>query len=184
MSKKMNNNGGLPSESILSGIKNRILHLLARFGPGPQTLRVRLHRWRGVKIGTGVLIGSDVLIETAYPHWVSIGNGVQIGVRTTIMAHIHLLPPRTNSYEDQEYISVRIEDDVAIGTGVIICPNVTIGRGAVVGAGSVVTSSVPPLTMVQGNPASPVAQCGIPLTRETPLKEFMRKLRPLHRLVQ
>jgi len=97
----------------------------------------------------------------------------------TITARIHLLPPRRDKREGQEYISVRIEDDVAIGTGVIICPNVTIGRGAVVAAGSVVTSSVSPLTMVQGNPARPTARCGIPLTSDTPLKEFIQKLRPI-----
>ena len=39
-------------------------------------------------------------------------------------------------------------------------PNVVIGRGSVVAAGSVVTTSVPPMTLVQGNPAKPVAQVG------------------------
>jgi acetyltransferase-like isoleucine patch superfamily enzyme len=169
----------LLSEPLFSGIKNRILEALARFAPGASTLRVRLHRWRGVKIGTGVHIGSDVLIETAFPQWVSIGSEVQIGIRTTILAHLHTLPPRTGKLEDREYVSVRIEDEVNIGPGAIILPNVTIGRGAVVTAGSVVTSSVPPLTMVQGNPARPIAQCGIPLTWETPLKEFFRQLRPI-----
>jgi serine acetyltransferase len=63
---------------------------------------------------------------------------------------------------------------------VIILPNVTIGRGAVVTAGSVVTQSVPPMTIVQGNPAVPIANCGIPLSPpEITLKEFSRRLRPL-----
>src|SRR5262249_26627107 len=163
---KMHNRTMLPSEPILSGLRNRILQVLARFMPGPFTLRVRLHRWRGVKIGTGVHIASEVLIETAYPHWVSVGNNVQIGVRTTILAHIHVLPPMTDQYKSERYVSVRIEDDVNIGPGVIILPNVTIGRGAVVTAGSVVSSSVPPLTMVKGNPARPIARCGLPLTWE------------------
>jgi galactoside O-acetyltransferase len=38
----------------------------------------------------------------------------------------------------------------------VILPGVTIGRGAVVGAGSVVTTDVPPLTIVAGQPARPV----------------------------
>ena len=58
-------------------------------------------------------------------------------------------------------------------------PGVTIGRGAVVMAGSVVTRSVPPMTMVQGNPAAPVAKCGVPLGANTPLGEFYRALQPL-----
>jgi carbonic anhydrase/acetyltransferase-like protein (isoleucine patch superfamily) len=74
---------------------------------------------------------------------------------------------------------VRIESDAFIGPGVIILPNVVIGRGAVVAAGSVVTRSVPPMTVVQGNPAVPVAQCGVPLSPKVTQKEFVRGLKPL-----
>src|SRR5947208_178853 len=70
-------------------------------------------------------------------------------------------------------------DDAFLGPGVIIMPNVTIGAGAVVAAGSVVTRSVAPLTMVQGNPAKPIARCGIPLGLDTPIKEFYRRLTPI-----
>ncbi len=167
----------LPRESFLSAFKIRVLQELARLAPGAFTLRVLLHRWRGVRIGTRVHVGADVLIETAYPSWVSIGSNVQIGIRATILAHLHGLPPWKE--EQDGYVSVRIEDDAYIGPGVMILPNVTIGRGAVVTAGSVVTRSVPPLTMVQGNPARPIAKCGIPLVWDTPLKEFYRQLRPI-----
>ena len=167
----------LPVEPIFSGMKNRFLETLARFAPGITTWRVRLHRWRGVRIGTDVHIGADVLMETGFPSWISIGNGVQIGMRSTIIAHYHGLLPKDEDLKD--YVSVRIEDDVNIGAGVIILPNVTIGHGAVVTAGSVVTSSVPPLTVVQGNPAKPIARCGVPLTYGISLKEFCRKLKPL-----
>jgi acetyltransferase-like isoleucine patch superfamily enzyme len=78
-----------------------------------------------------------------------------------------------------ERVSVRIEDDVFIGPGVMIMPNVTIGAGAVIAAGSVVTRSVAPLTMVQGNPAKPIARCGLPLGMNTPIKEFYRGLTPI-----
>ena len=169
----------LPAESFFAGLKNRILQSLARSAPGAFTLRVYLHRWRGVKIGAGVDIGFDVLIETAYPQWVSIGNNAHLGIRSTILAHIHGLPP--SMQEQERYISVRIEDNVYIGPGAIILPNVTIGHGAVVAAGTVVTRSVPPLTLVQGNPAVPIARCGIPLLWDTPAKEFFRKLKPIDR---
>src|SRR6266566_4975576 len=145
----------LPEESVLGGMINRILAVVARFAPGITTWRVRLHRWRGVRIG----------------------KDVHIGMRSTIIAHYHGLLPKQEDLRD--YVSVRIEDDVSIGAGVIILPNVTIGYGSVVTAGSVVSSSVPPLTLVQGNPARPIARCGIPLSFTTPLKEFYRKLKPL-----
>jgi len=162
----------------LSGMFRRLLQILARFAPGATTLRVRLHRMRGVRIGREVFIGTDVLIETSRPHLVSIGNGVAIGIRTIIIAHF-----RGSTKADREqagdHKSIRIEDDAFIGPGAIILPNVTIGHGAVVTAGSVVTHSVPPLTMVRGNPAEPVARCGIPLGIKTPLKEFYRRLKPI-----
>ena len=175
----MNNIREFPRQSIFWALWKRILQLVARNVPGEANLRVWLHRWRGVKIGTDVRIGTDVIIETAFPEWVSIGSGVTIGIRATIIAHLWGLPPKREEHE--RYVSVRIEDGVHLGPGVIILPNVTIGRGGVVTAGSVVTCSVGPLTMVQGNPARPVAQCGVPLLPNTPLKEFYSKLRPIRR---
>jgi heptaprenylglycerol acetyltransferase len=167
----------LPPEQILSGIVNRILAWVALYSPGVRSLRIWLHRWRGVKIGSEVQIGHDVILETAYPQWISIGNGVQIGIRTTVLAHIHGLAPRKDQWKG--YISVRIDDEANIGAGVLILPNVTIGKGAVVNAGSVVTCSVPPMTVVQGNPARPIAKCGVPLNWNTTLKDFVRNLRPI-----
>jgi acetyltransferase-like isoleucine patch superfamily enzyme len=168
-----------PHEGVLAGLKNRLLQMLARSLPGEFTFRVWAHRKRGVKIGSGVHIGLDVIVETAYPEWVSIGNNVQLGIRCMILAHVHGLPPRKRELKD--YVSVRIEDDVHIGAGSIIMPNVQIGRGAVVAVGSVVTRSVPAMVMVQGNPAQPVARCGVPLTWQTPLKTFYRNLKPIER---
>lgn len=159
---------------ILKSARNRMLQSLARGGPGGNTFRVTLHRWRGVRIGKEVWIGYDVIVETAYPELISIGDYSMINMRSTIIGH----------FKDQfeaagDGLSVRIGSDVFIGAGVIVLPNVTIGDGSVVTAGSVVTQSVPPMTLVQGNPAVPVARCGVPLTRGMMLKEFTRKLLPL-----
>ena len=74
---------------------------------------------------------------------------------------------------------ITIEDDVFVGPGAIILPNVTLGRGCVVTAGSVVSSSVPPMTVAQGNPARPIAKCGVTLVGEASLQTFYRSLRPL-----
>ena len=76
---------------------------------------------------------------------------------------------------------VRIGNNVFIGPGVIILPDATVGDGAVVAAGSVVTRSVPAKTMVQGNPAVPIAECTVPLWPDTPVKEFSRRLMPIRR---
>jgi len=153
------------SEKLLPGIRNRILQGLARIAPGATTTRVLLNRWRGVKIGKDVWIGYDTIIETSCPHLVTIRDRAQIGIRVTIIAH------------NREQQGVLIEEEAALGAGVIILPNVTIGRGAIVTAGSVVTKSVPPKTMVQGNPARPIATVEVPLGLDVSVKEFAKGLR-------
>ena len=149
--------------------KNRILQLIAFHAPGAKSLRVRLHRWRGVKIGRDVWIGYQVLLDTSHPHLISVGNNVIISIRAMLIAH----------FRGPEGIT--IEDDAFIGPGAIILPNVKIGRGAVITAGSVVSTSVAPMTVVQGNPARPIATCGVTLGEKTSMGQFLNSLRPLKR---
>jgi serine acetyltransferase len=155
-------------EPLFWAIKNRLLQVLARVAPGAQTWRVRLHRWRGVNIGEHVWIGYDALIETSRPHLVTIRDRATVQMRATIIAH----------FREQDR-GVIIEEDATVGPGAIILPNVTIGRGAIVTAGSVVTKSVPPKTMVRGNPAEPIATVEIPLRLDVSLKEFAKGLKPI-----
>ncbi|AMY12965.1 2,3,4,5-tetrahydropyridine-2,6-dicarboxylate N-acetyltransferase [Luteitalea pratensis] len=154
-------------ERAIHGLFKRALQTLARVAPGAKSLRVTLHRWRGVTIGEGAWIGYDVILETSRPHLVRIGARSVISIRAMFVAH----------FRGAEGITV--EDDVFIGPGAIILPNVTIGRGAVVTAGSVVSSSVPPMTVVQGNPARPIAMCGVTLAGDHTLAAFYRSLRPI-----
>jgi serine acetyltransferase len=154
-------------ESLLRGFANRVFQQLARAVPGARSLRVLLHRARGVQIGKDVWIGYDVVLDTSRPFAIKLEDGCVLNLRTTVLAHFH------------EIEGVTIGRDAFVGAGALILPGVVIGEGAVVAAGSVVTRSVPPRTMVQGNPAAPVAQCGIPLGPATTVKEFSCRLRPL-----
>lgn len=155
--------------SFLKDMKIRILQNLARNAPGATSLRVLLHRWRGVNLGRDIWIGYDAIIETSHPEYVTIKDGASIGIRAVIIAHF------------RELHGVTIEEDASIGPGAIIMPNVTIGKCSVVTAGSVVTTSVPPLTVVQGNPARAIAKVGIPLRMNVTLRQFSTRLRPLGR---
>ena len=154
-------------ESLGRGLRNRMYQLIARTAPGAQTLRVKLHRARGVKIGKNVWIGYDAILDTSRPDLITIEDGASIGIRVTIIAHF------------QGTHGVKIERDAFIGPSVTILPSVVIGHGAVVTAGSVVTRSIPPMTVAQGNPAVPVARCGVALKSDLTLKEFSRRLKPL-----
>src|SRR5437667_9360468 len=124
------------------------LHRLARCVPGV-AVRVRLHRWRGVQIGSNVFIGEEAYLENNYPECIQIGDNVQIGIRTIIMAHLRG-PGR-----------VVIENDAYIGPGCVIAAahgrTVSIGSGAVIGALTVVTSDVPPRAFLRPKPAEQVA---------------------------
>ena len=157
------------AENPLRGLINRILQIFTMILPGGENLRVSLHRARGVGIGENVWIGSNVVLETAYPRLITIDDNAFIGIGVIVIAHFK-----------ESRRGVRIGKQAFIGPGVIILPDVTIGDGAVVTAGSVVTSSVPPMTVVQGNPAVPVAKCGVPLWPDTPLREFSSRLKPLY----
>jgi serine acetyltransferase len=149
------------------GVVNRLLQVVALYIPGATTTRVWLHRARGVRIGEGTFIGAAAILETERPDLVTIGKRVNIGIRAVVIAHFW------------NHLGVDIGDDVFIGPGAIIMPGITIGRGAVVTAGSVVSRSVPEMTMVRGNPAEPIARCGVPLGLSTPIDDFARKLRPI-----
>ena len=154
-------------ENFWRGMKNRVLQLLARVMPGAKTWRVRFHRARGVRIGSDVWIGYDVILDTSRPYLITIEDRASLGMRVTVIAHF------------RELQGVKIEADAFVGPGAIILPNVVIGRGAVVTAGSVVTRSVPPWAVVQGNPAAPIARCGVAFNLQTTVKKFARSLRPL-----
>jgi serine acetyltransferase len=156
------------NNSLLRRSIIRILQMFAMILPGGQNLRVSMHRARGVRIGRDVWISSNVVLETEFPQLITIDDSVFIGIGVIVIAHFK-----------ESRRGVRIGKQAFIGPGVIILPNVEIGEGAVVTAGSVVTSSVPAMTVVQGNPAVPVAKCGVPLMPDTPLMEFSIRLKPL-----
>jgi acetyltransferase-like isoleucine patch superfamily enzyme len=85
----------------------------------------------------------------------TIGNGVRIAAHVTIIPENHV----AGTDSQPLYLSgttkrgIRIEDNVWIGTGVRVLDGVTIGSNAIVGAGSVVTRSLPPGTTAVGVPA-------------------------------
>lgn len=104
-----------------------------------------------------VSIGSNTAIGTYTHIW---GNGkVDIGENVLIAAHCCISSLNHNYNRSLINIggnvskSVIIGDDVWLGYNVVILPGVKIGRGSVIGAGSVVVSDVPEYSIVVGNPA-------------------------------
>ena len=98
-----------------------------------------------------------------------IGNNVAVGANTTIVdTDFHPLAPDQRKLYSSEGRSaaVVIEDDVFIGMSCLVLKGVTIGRGSVIGAGSVVALDVPAGVIAAGNPARVVRTLELGDTRE------------------
>ncbi|NHC16233.1 sugar O-acetyltransferase [Motilibacter sp. E257] len=84
---------------------------------------------------------------------ITIGKDVLIGPSARLYTPNHPMDPDQRREGYERVLPVRIEDNVWLGGSVVVCPGVTIGESAVVGAGSVVTRDVPAGAFVAGNPA-------------------------------
>lgn len=83
---------------------------------------------------------------------ITIGNNVLLGPAVHLYSTTHPLDAEERASGLQWCAPITIEDDVWIGGHSIVMPGVTIGRGAVIGAGSVVTQSIPAGAVAHGNP--------------------------------
>ena len=127
------------------------LQVLSRIVPY-SGIRVRLHRMRGVKIGKKVHIGPMVTIDDVYPNFVIIEDGVSIAGQNFILTHNK--PLEYHKHLSEALLGpVVIKKNAWIAIGVIILPGVTIGEGAIIASGSVVTKDVPSNSLVGGVPA-------------------------------
>lgn len=106
-------------------------------------------------IGNRVSLNCNVMINADCGGKIHIGNNVIIGPMTVLRASNHNFGNVNIPIRDQGHSAgfIVIEDDVWIGACVVILPNVTIGKGAVIGAGSIVTKSIPSMAIAVGNPA-------------------------------
>ena len=105
-----------------------------------------LQKLNGISIGNNCIIGFFCRLNGKGP--LMIGNNVNISSETIIESGSHDFITF-----DSIFKPITIKDNVWIGTRVMILQGVTIGEGAVVAAGSVVTSDVAPFAIVAGVPA-------------------------------
>ena len=107
----------------------------------------------GLKIGNNSSIGPYSYIGCS--GFIEIGDNVMMSPRVSIYAENHLFDNPDLSIKEQgvKREFVKIEDDCWIAANTVILAGVTIGRGSVIAAGSVVTKDVPPYSIVGGVPA-------------------------------
>lgn len=105
-----------------------------------------------VFIENDVIIGDNVTIKSGVQIWdgLRIGNNVFIGPNVTFTND---LLPRSKQFPDS-FERTFIEDGASVGANATIIAGITIGKYALIGAGSVVTKNVPSFTLWYGNPAN------------------------------
>lgn len=148
---------------VVSAVGKRWLHVAARYAPLPPATRAALHRRRGVNVGRRVFIGAEVFIDDAVPSAVTLEDDVTVIAQTTILGHTYY--PRhfhrlLGDEATRADLRTRICRGAYLGLRSTILAGVTVGEFAIVGAGSVVTSDVPPYTLVAGAPARVVREFG------------------------
>jgi len=153
---------------------SRLINKIAFFSPGGGSLRVRLQRMRGVKLGRGVFIGQYVYIDELHPEGIYIGDNCTIGLRTTIFSHFYWGPRRKG-----QYARVVLEKNVYVGPHCLILPGVTIGEGSVIKGETVISHNVPPHVFYGLPNPQILGKVTTPLTPESNYEEFVRGLKPL-----
>jgi acetyltransferase-like isoleucine patch superfamily enzyme len=139
----------------LSRVRKKCLKLIAKYFP-VGAIRILALRGAGYSVGRDVYIGEELHVTDELDVSacaLSIGDRVAIAQRVLIVLSSYANNSLYRETFGATFGRVAIARDAWVGAGVIILPNVTIGEGAVVGAGSVVTRDVAPFTIVAGNPA-------------------------------
>lgn len=113
----------------------------------------------GGEIGVGLKVGNNSNIGP-YSYigcsgYIEIGDNVMISPRVSIYAENHVFDRTDITMKEQgvKVQFVKIEDDCWIAANSIILAGVTVGKGSVIAAGSVVTKDIPPYSIVAGVPA-------------------------------
>jgi acetyltransferase-like isoleucine patch superfamily enzyme len=107
----------------------------------------------GMRVGDRSNIGPFSYIGCS--GYVDIGSDVLMGPRVTLIAENHVFDDAGMAIKTQgvRREEIRVENDCWLGTGTIVLAGVTIGRGSVIAAGSVVNSDIPPFSVAGGVPA-------------------------------
>lgn len=140
----------------LRKIRNTIYMLLAYSCPNNK-MRQWMHRRRGVHIGKNVYLGMFCFLDNLHPEYIYIEDNASINAGTMILTHFNPMKRYAAVFQAQ-MAPVLIKEGAIVAVRSTIMPGVSIGKNAVVSAGSVVEKNVPDYSMVKGVPAKKVLE--------------------------
>lgn len=128
----------------------------------PRKLRPFILRRMGCKVGKGCFMGDYVRIDTSHPDLITIEDNVSIASGSRLLCHQRDFSDFCvgDDYMKLGYVvkPIVLKKGCLVGMESFVMPGVTIGEGAIVGAGSLVTKDIPAWTIAAGRPARVVKQ--------------------------
>ena len=128
----------------------------------PRKIRPWVLRTIGCTVGKDIFVGSQVWIDAGHTDMIILDDHSHLDARCVVLCHKRQLD---NYYIGDDYAKLPYKTGVvhlckgcSVGTDTILMPGVTIGEGAIVGAGSIVTKSIPAWTIAIGRPAKVVKE--------------------------
>ncbi|MDH3017412.1 acyltransferase [Gordonia alkanivorans] len=144
--------GRLPSKRIRAAAATRLLGVTVH--PTAQIYRwAEIRAGQNITIGAGTIVGADAILDGR--EGISIGHSVNLSSEVALWTLQHDLNSPTFATEGGP---ITIGDRVWLSFRSVILPGVTIGEGAVVAAGAIVTKDVPPYAIVGGIPARVIGE--------------------------
>lgn len=136
---------------IWTKLRNWLLQWIAYNCP-INSIRIQLHRWRGVTIGKGVMLGMHCILDNAHPEYIVLEDYTALAGNNYIITHsnpyLHF-KGRLLSY----LAPVVLRKGSWAGVSSTLLPGTEIGECSIVSAGSTVAGKIPPNVIVCGNPA-------------------------------
>lgn len=159
--------GGIPSHTVRLFLYRQIFHV--SIGTASSIHRCcRFYRPSGVTIGAHSVVNRNVLLDGRTG--LHIGNNVSVSEGAAILTLEH--DPNSPTF-DLRGAPVVIGDRVFVGVGAILLPGISVGEGAVIAAGAVVTHNVEPYAIVGGAPARQIGLRSRDLSYELAYRKFL-----------
>ncbi len=147
-----------PYHALLQSMMNWVI-----FEPiAPRLFRPWLLRRMGCKVGKNVFIGDHVKVDLNHAALITLEERVHVASGTRLLCHQRNLSHyfQGDDYAKLGYIlkPIHLRKGSLVGMESFVMPGVTIGEGAIVGAGSLVTKDIPAWTIATGRPAKVVKE--------------------------